>query len=248
MIGEHKSKKQCLLVDLEALVDTKIGVIATISEAEAVSVIESDWCTSDSSRVYDFCSVTKEAFEEAWAARDAEALSLSRPTGLVKEMIGVLTLTEASHSMRPMLDEPEVHINIYPYRLDGDVQEELLYSLHELWGTELRITLTYISPAELSPSRLVERYAAWYNSDFNGWYSLHSAALMVKCIPSFLMFAASVYLNNAHERVLSPLEIKEAKDAGFDNIENISHFGLIESRMIEVLDIAFLPVSFFKLH
>ncbi|AEH03593.1 hypothetical protein AVT69_gp168 [Pseudomonas phage PhiPA3] len=175
-----------ILIDLDALLDTRLGTIQRICPEAAVDLVKTrDYWTREN----DFWDVltkgriTNEQFAEAYAERGgqntADTLNASVMTGIMPFLMRVLAEDNVNRmdNMGNPLDEVCVCVNIHPYDLDGEYKEQLVEIIKELYGQSTTVEIVKHSMEELSPFFMDALFAMYITYDFIPWVKYHAEEL-----------------------------------------------------------------------
>ena len=143
-------KKARIYVDLDALLDTRLGTIAKINREVAAELATSD---DYRNRVIDqFTGIDTDAFKREYAARDEETLSLSMMSEAVAFIGSLIKDLFLQSKATPFYDAVTLTINTSPYVLDDDIKTEIGAAVAH-WTLGLAaIDVVCISEAELTPT------------------------------------------------------------------------------------------------
>ena len=188
-----------IMVEADALFDTRLGTLDRINPEAASHVVRSedywrrdheDWPTLTGGRV------TNEQFQEAYAKRDDQTLAASMATSLYLVLIKVLNDYQANVVDGMVDDDVQLVINQHPYKFELEEIEELTAILRMYLGTDLTVTFCDIPLAELTPKELTDRYAAAFIYNFNEWIKLHQVELMKQRSPDFNLVSPKLFETN----------------------------------------------------
>ncbi len=224
-----------VLIDLDSLLDTRLGVLAGLDEAAVRTVIgtpaywqreHTDWHVLTGGRV------TNETFQSAWKARGNDDLRRSVMTGIILVLSRVLT--EYNRNMQEGIVEDDVclEVNLHPYSLEYDELEELEGVLHELLYPELTVSFCSRPLEELTPKVLNETYAAVFLYDFPPWIKHHCFNLGKQRCPGLNVVVPKLFEKDPRELT------KEQKQ------EEIFGFRLW---LMEYIDFEFVDVEWFSM-
>jgi len=233
------SKVDKILVSLDCILDTRIGTLRRIDEELAKRVMLSD--TYHTRDVDAFEHITKDAFKEAYAKRDEDTLTLSLLTNmhsLLKHFIGVLL---KENLQKPYYDGVEIVVNLYPYMLSKDVQDEIRKSISVLVNELAEVTLIDYGLDQLSPYHCKSNYRMMIMYDYNEWLNYNAALFAGTQMPEVSLFVPALYFaekptdeklkelckDNAH-----PFEAIEMITAPLIDISliDVSHFSIINTK------------------
>jgi hypothetical protein len=200
-----------LLIDLDSLLDTRLGVIAALDSHSASHLVTSsrywerernDWERLTNGRV------TNEQFEEAWKARTGDILPLSTMTGIFLVVINLLMDFQKVVAEGIVDDDIRIEVNIHPYVLSDDEQEAILGALKRLFYKELVITFCDWSLDALTPQELITRYDGAFMYDFVPWMKRHAFALAKCRAPDFCLMVPRLF-----EKDVDQLTMEEKQNA-----------------------------------
>ena len=135
--------KSIVLVDLDCILDTRLGTITKLNDEESVNVLSNGWRTRTSQ---DICSVTtvidKEEYVNTYADRNIETLMLSRPTNLLLSMADDFSsmMKLVGRGATPLSDVCLV-INKYPYQTDEQTDLEIQRAVTEIVGSDVPVRI-----------------------------------------------------------------------------------------------------------
>lgn len=229
-----------LLVELDCLLDTRLGTIERLHSPSAAKLYLGkeyydreidDWALLTEG------VVSKTAFEESYRERDTKTLELSRPTRMLGFLSRLTRELDMAKITAPDVEKVEVSVNIYPYQLtprEREVLETLVYSYCSL-GTEVKTTS--LSYEEITPSLMRDSYDGVILYEFDRWFTLHAKELNTVLIPRNSLFSPALYIKPPEEL------FKEAPE----EFEGISPFAQLEMSMIERLGLELLRAREFSI-
>lgn len=224
-----------VLIDLDSLLDTRLGVLAGIDETATQQVIASpaywnrehtDWAVLTNGKV------TNDTFHAAWVARGKADLQRSVMTGIMVVLSRVLT--EYNRNMQEGVVEEDVclEVNLYPYELEYEEHEALEEVLHELLYPELTVSFCYRPMEELTPKVMNDHYAAVFLYDFPPWIKHHCFNLGKQRCPGLNVIVPKLFERNPHDLT------KEQKQ------DEVFGFRLW---LMEYIDFEFVDVEWFSM-
>lgn len=187
--------KQRILVDLDALQDTRLGTLARI-DPQAIRAMGDDYWTRDSDNFEKLTGgkITNAQFQTLYKARDVETLKHSIATGTV-HYLGLCTRTLQSMSTGPeQIEEITVTVNLHPYALTEGEQQSLLEGLQTFLALSTKVEAIFKATPDLSPEYLDQYYDAYILYDFNEWDSYHRTSLIRHPIREFTLMAPALFL------------------------------------------------------
>jgi hypothetical protein len=211
----YANKAEGLYIELDALLDTRLGTIAKLSNEAAQSIVSSD---SYFSRDMDlFEGVNQIEYLNSYLTRDKMTLKKSVMTNAITFLKSVVRQLILQAVSGPTHDRVFVHVNTYPYAFSQDEVEELeavvLYRLNEGIDPDspgyqlLSVQRVHFSTKELTPQHCKSHYGAMFMYDPWNWMNLHSKTFEKVRLPEVLLYCPKLYFNKRP----SPEEIKDIK-------------------------------------
>lgn len=225
-----------ILVDLDTLLDTRLGVVNFVSKEAASYLIKNEayW-----DRENDFWEpltgglITQAQFDEAWAARggnnSADVLNGSVLSGIQPFIMRVLTedLVNRANLMGDDMDDVGITVNTWPYSLSLNEIEDMRDITEYLFGP-IHIEIVDIPLSEITPEFLDKHFSAVVTYNFLEWIKLHYEGLAKARMNDFNFISARIF-----EHDVSKVSIDEKKTAvDMFRIEKLIHmdFEFIDAR------------------
>lgn len=164
--------KAITLIDLDALLDTRLGTLFSIDEDEANNILFNGWHQRLSDDLTEFDTIiTNEEFKDAYDNREVETLKASRVTNIIKSLaMENKKLFVDLLSPNTPLEDYCIVINIYPYAIDLDTQYELGKAIAELMGGDPPIKFVDLLPDSTRLSYLeMHGFTDYITYDISGW-------------------------------------------------------------------------------
>jgi hypothetical protein len=183
-----------LLISLDCLLDTPLGVIRNINPKAAEAIVQNphywerdydDWFKLSGGLV------SNEHFKEAYAARGgantADTINASFETGIAPVLYRMLMEADinAMDGMTDVGDEIGLAINVYPFEFPPGVKLELIAIMQEKYGRELNIKIVSHSMEELTNDLLAEHYGGYLIRDFYEWFKYHHEKILTTAMSDF---------------------------------------------------------------
>lgn len=227
-----------ILVELDALMDTRLGAMAGLRPEAAVKLVTNQaYYDRKSDNFEALTGVPDAAYRAAYQKRDATTLENSRMTHAVmmlREMTSHLVETAEN---TPLVGDVIVEINVYPYRVEDLDLLELRNAIaaHCAMGTE--VVLQSHAPMALTPQLLKKEYSAYIVYNFDAWYSANSHILQEFDIPEVTIFAPALFLDKEPEWTTEDRAFLAGKDP----------FGLIEEGHATIVKLHFFSADTFSI-
>lgn len=171
--------KQRLLVELDALLDTRMATIFRLNPDAANRLLNARYATriSDEMNLLD-PFIDADAYRQAYAERDLETLYLARPTQFFYDIrVALRELVGKCMSGDPDVESVHVDINVWPYQPSDGHLEELQSVLADGFMDLITVGAVSVSPKELSTQRMLEmqwtyvylyNFIDWATAQFDG--------------------------------------------------------------------------------
>ena len=189
-----------IIVELDALQDTALGVIAAHNAGLGVKAVmdEEFW----HSRVVEGMGtlLPPDVFDTLYASRANNALEVLRNSPLtgVPLMISKFVSSHAVNADARFYDSKmAIHINIWPYEMTAAVRDIYKRTAYNWFnsGPITDLQIVRFSPGELTPQYLSGAYTQMYVRDIRPWFKAQAEALSKYQIPLFTIVAPRIVRN-----------------------------------------------------
>lgn len=233
----HADRRAGIYIQLDALLDTRLGTIAQHwGDEVALNVLKTGYHTrmSDS-----FAGVDKDVYQAQYENRSVDTLVYSRVTNtgsLVRQLVAVL----ADQSINdPTHDGAKIVVNVYPYELTSE-ERDLMGKSIALWTDHLApVELVFMRPEDLTPVHCKQNYSVMFVYEYEQWYNIHNAALNEVGIPDVDLFAPALFkvgnLPTAEELEQVTREVAHPFKATQLALAPVVHLQLIDVKHFSVL-------------
>ena len=164
--------KSLILIDLDAILDTRTGALFDIDPEEAVNILNKGWRTRASDTVEEYSDViTSEQFREAYNARSKYTLAGSRPSNMMKTLIPQIKKLMTSQSQaNANLEDYCVVVNVYPYPLTDEECKAVQISVADTIGVMTPVRIVKYGPHEVTLGALeMLEFTDYITYDIRGW-------------------------------------------------------------------------------
>lgn len=164
--------KTLMLIDLDAILDTRTGTLFEMDPEEAVRMLERGWATREADEPERYSDlITNETFKTAYEERSVMTLSHSRPTNILKRLapeLRKIIINSARTNSR--MDDYCLVINLYPYAIDDETAKEIQLSVAETLGPDTPVRVVKYLPSSTSLSNLqLREFTDYITYDIRGW-------------------------------------------------------------------------------
>lgn len=207
--------RQCIYIPLDALVDTRLGLLRQKwpEQFEKVDVVA--YSQRKTFHVWKLFGVGKDEWLAAWKNRNVDTLLHSAPTELAMMLriaIGHLAVTAMT---TPVVEKPEIVVDIHPYRMTDEERRELKAAVEEMAPENTVVTVDSIGTERLSPELISIRFDCMFLYDLVTWIATQTEELKKKQIPKVIIHYPAVL----HEDDVVTLDkIAKSESNPFDDI------------------------------
>lgn len=168
--------KHVVLVELDALMDTRLGTLHTLNPEYAIEAVQSlDYYNRISDDLSHCCAVTDAEYRAAYAVRDAEVLQSSRMTNLIFMLSNICVELDRQRRETPFTESVKVHLNVYPYQLDDSERFAIESALMCHLPMDVQVESVSIAPSALTPQYINSQYTGMLLYNFIDWIQRHYA-------------------------------------------------------------------------
>lgn len=229
---------QRLLIELDALLDTRLATVARLSVENAVQLASTKYrnrLSKDLTLLNP--EIDMQAFNEAYSKRDLTTLMASKMTGGVFLLAGMVEELENQTHDTPFLSALEIDVNVYPYKVDESVEIALINSVMAYAGLETKVNIVNLSPESLRPGIIKSTWAGLMMYDFDNWLNLHNVELTTSKIPTISIIAPALFKD------VIPKEDDLKNDSG----EVLKPFTTVEMALCEFVSVSFVDSKYFSI-
>lgn len=230
---------QTVYIDLDCLLDTRIGLVALHAPEAATQLMQEDYWIreSDDFETLTGGAVTHKQFKEWWAGRDKECLKNSRPTNIIHILEQLSEALVVSQVNVPFVSKTQYLVNYWPYDLDQLEVEATKQACEILTGNVVEVNMVSIHPSQLTPTKVKRELSLLFMYDYYTWFEAQKDNFLVTAIPEVNMMCPAI----SHDHALTKEE-RTLEDFG-----EINPFAVSEMVMSVYISIQMLPVNFFSL-
>ena len=198
-----------ILVSLDALLDTRLGVIAQ----KYPHLVSKFFHQRYYGRIQDKFKEVPD-FDTLYKNRDKETLQNSLMTNITL-LMGYFVRTSANEVLKG--GQPNVlsfQINIHPYEMDAEEKQDLIGALEFHVGDAAEISVVSIPNEFLTPEACKEQYAVLVMYDFANWLTMHSEKFKQVRMPNMVVYAPKLL-----QKLPTKAEQKEMGEMNADPFE-----------------------------
>lgn len=204
-----------VLIDLDVILDTRLGTLALLNSDAAKALLEpvpydayinrnvDDWALLSKG------AVTNEAFKERYKRRDVDTLKASMLTNFVQLLTAITDDLERQMLHTPQVSSVELHVNHWPYELSDEEKTQFELCVSSYAGVYTTVKMVNYPPEAITPNFLDKRIAGYITYSFNEWLSHHHYALTQKSIPQVVLMAAALFIKEPTEEERAAIGVKD---------------------------------------
>ena len=236
--------REVILIELDALLDTRLGTISLMDEALARKMLDLDYpnrISDEFNLLLD--EIDMSVYNKAYADRDIETLYYSAPTDITLFLNQLINnLIRDGVKGNPQFEGVDVQINTYPYQLTKELEDEFATCIAASLRLDIDVKLVYHSYKDMTTDFIVANkwtfmvmynFAQWFKSVFG------NLSTPPRCTPRTVVLAPM--LVGCVKDVLGELEKEIPCKA------RASPFDAMQIAMADVIGVRFLPVADFSL-
>lgn len=160
-----------IFIDIDALYDTRLATLEALDERLAYLALTTGYEIRDED-VFPF--VDKELFQELYSSRDEDILAKALPTKIIEIIKNFLAVSLQENINSPWVAKTEVYLNIYPYKLDKTVANEMAQALFKLCSEKVNVHVVNFPNERVTPQFLKEKIALVIKYEYADWLEVHS--------------------------------------------------------------------------
>lgn len=230
-----------MLVELDCLLDTRLGVISHIDPEAATELLFKDYRGRE---IDDFETLTdgkvsNDAFRAAWEARDVTVLVDARCTALVALLDMFISDLEDQVVNSPEYDRTRLDVNVYPYQLTEEEKDMMITAIMAYAGIQTQVKIVSIPPEHITPKAIRDNWHVVVMYDFDGWFTLHVDALNKLRIPKHTIIAPALYREQPDPEKITVEAMPDKTPFELMEMSVIDRMGLelLEPRLFSLIDI-----------
>lgn len=233
-----------ILVEMDAIFDTRLGVITQKDLDLSVRVLKNGWVGRMSDDMSEWDEVDKDWWEEAYSKRDNATIINSRPTNstkLIHDHFGALFMEFVAG---PGNTIPKLVLNTYPYSLNSEEKETLLEMCHLLFGVGRVYELVHLPPYLVTPMYLKDGFDSYFCYNSAEWMKVNLEKLANCPIPHVSFFYPAVWAFTDDD-ILNKTVVNEAGNGIKLNDLKLSPFEIAKITLQEHIRMESVDIEYF---
>lgn len=238
-------EKTIILAELDVLLDTRMGTLATIDEKLISLAIKNGY----HNRLTDTWSylnlnVDQDDYKKRYDDRGLEVLSMSKPTAILEAVNLMLNKLAQRAINTPLNGIPELHVNTYPYLFEEHVKEQIINAVMYYLPMDIEVKTTYISPDDLTPDVIRKEFSGIIMYDFDTWLKLNQKRIGKTKLHDITFIVPALHYNGV---IPTSSELQEvAKELNLDKATSNTTFAAVEASLIEFIHLIMVDVKNFS--
>jgi hypothetical protein len=162
-----------IIVDLDAIMDTRLPTLYAMDPGRAISMTSDD---SYQLRVKDsFGNISYDIFKVYYDNRNKNILKLATPTPAL-DLVKDYSIDSNNCAITQSIgDIPTLYLNIYPYDLNEEECGNLLTMLHHVLPARMNLETINMSNSEMTPKYVQEIASSILKYDMLEWLEYHNS-------------------------------------------------------------------------
>ena len=228
-----------ILITLDSLFDTRLGVLKTYNPNLVVPVLKNGYLKRITNKLSLFDSnIADNTLNELWINRNLTVLKNSELTMIIYYLMDDTLNTIGVKNEFPDSVKLNITVNTYPYVISSELWLKLSNSLKKILNVDT-LNRSHLSFEQLSISYLSSNFKNFIVHDINEWSSFHQKQLMTPVVNNSLdrlTITAPILLGN-------DIDITELDETMITNIQRaeklaFSSFFLTDFRPLRTFSIA----------
>lgn len=219
-----------LYVDIDALLDTRLATLYRLNHSLAHEALANGYY----GRLCDeFHGYDVKAYHEAYANRDEKTLSLAMMTEVIDFIRYFAERTLKAMVDTPLRRQPELVLNISPYRVPDKTKKEIIMALRYHTKNMIDIQVVEMHYRDLSPLVLKKSYSTAILYEYWNWLEVHSENENLK------------HTQIPEVSFIAPAIMKDSE--AVNKLKGLRVFEIIEEHAMPFVGLKLYPISKFSL-
>lgn len=198
MKANAQPKKHGVLIDLDCLFDTRFATLMEMDAEKADSLLLEGYYFRERD---EFPGMNLNEFRERYRKRNVQTLKNSLPTALLFRLGSIVADFIIEFSKDGRLVNPELILNIYPYKLSGEEINTMVLCLKVRTNNIIPVRVISQDPLNISPGWIRDNVTFFYLYNWSEWLTKYTMELASNRLDDVCVVAPSIM----------PLSIDEGK-------------------------------------
>lgn len=224
---------QVFLVELDMLLDSRIGVMANRFPEQFQEIDMVGYLGRDVDKPHQYLpGVSEKEWKLAYAQRNVDDLKKSLPTEFLISMVTMLDTLVKQAVTLPVSSKVVVDVNLYPYTLTPEEADDIRDCVQHYAGKSVVVNTVHYQTSQITPALLKRVYSVYACYGFSDWHMVNADKLMKSPMPDVTIMAPRFFL----EKRPSETDMQIGKDK-----IQITAEDSVRMLMAEFVQIALIP-------
>ena len=228
-------KLSTLMVELDCLLDTRLGTLFSLGEDIAEQALTSNYYDRQEDK---FPGVETDIFRAKYKLRDVSTLRNSGVTQIIQLIKEFVVKTLNQSIVTPHHYIPKIVLNTYPYKLSDKEKDNFVKVLMYLTKEECQVETIHMTYEALTPSYVKQVFSVMLMYDYRSWLECHAVnnAFKTQSCPEVSLIAPAIFFDG-------PLKLE---DKQILEKQKITPFKAVEMIAAPFVNLKLLPVNEFS--
>lgn len=201
-------RTEIVYVDLDCLLDTRLGTLALANEQWAVNALKQGY---HQRRMDEFPDINWDDFKKLYETRTADVLPMSVYTNMFVVLANILKAEFDHTASGGQGAKIEIQVNYHPYDLEPEEIGALCQAISHRTMEMADVRMVSVSDGFLTPAYCRDTFAMMIRYTYEPWIETHVKAFEDCKMPGMALLAPALY-----QKIPSDEETKEFSDLGLD--------------------------------
>lgn len=226
-----------IYLDLDTILDTRLGTLAGLGEDFAVAALNSG--RHHRRLIDEFDGVPKDVFRQAYAARNLDTLRRSVLTNMVFFMRRLIKDSLMEAVIQQKVEKMCFTVNVWPYDFsDPDLVDMLIACIRFHTYSTSSVQIVSIPDEELTPEYCLKHYQIMIRYGWVAWADKHKPFFGQRGVPQLVLVVPEIF----YESVPTQDEIDQL------DLKTQNPFRMTEQACAPLFRLKHMPVSLFSIH
>lgn len=235
---------QRFLIELDALLDTRLGTLALIDSQLAKSFLTDDYANRISDEFHKLNpALDIDLYRRAYADRDLDTLYMSSPTDLSLFLNPLInTLLRNAETGSPTVGKVDIEVNYYPYELTEELKAEFAQCITASLCLDQQVTMVYHPTAMMTTDYILgNKWTVLVMYNLSDWHNAVFGKMTTPPTPIPTTVVLAPYLVNSVDEVVKELQNEPPTK------QRVTPFDAYRIMLADYIGIKFMPTADFSL-
>lgn len=235
--GKKEGDTEDIYLDLDTILDTRLGTLAMLGEKHAVAALDSGRYHKRMNDEFD--GVSREEFRDAYAKRNIDTLKLSVLTNVVFFLRRLIKDSLLSSVIHQRTEKMCFTVNVYPYDFsDPDLVGMLIACIRFHTYSTSSVRIVSIPDEELTPEFCLQNYQIMIRYEWVKWVDKHRSFFEKKGVPTLSLVVPELFYDT----------LPTQDDIDRLDLKKQNPFRMTETVTAALFRLKHMPVSLFSIH